>query len=57
MKIRWMSLILLCLLLSCASSQEVRDVKTQTKPPDIPSPVSFQVDKEQKVVTKQADDL
>ncbi len=57
MRTRWIPLVLLCLLLSCAHSQQAGDGKTQTKPPDIPSPVSFQVDKEQKVTAKQAEDL
>ncbi len=49
--------MLLCFLLSCAHSKQAGDVKTQTKPPDIPSPVSFQIDKEKKVTAKQAEDL
>ncbi len=57
MKIRWIPLILLCFLLSCASPQQAPDAKTQVKPPDIPSPVSYQADKEQKAVAKQAEDL
>lgn len=57
MKIRWIPLLLLCFLISCASTQPVQDEKQGAKPPDIPSPVSFQADREQKVVTKQADDL
>ncbi len=57
MKILWIPLIFLCFLLSCASSPEKRETRMQAKPPDIPSPVSFQADKEQKTVAKQADDL
>lgn len=57
MKIRWIPLILLCFLVSCASTQNALDTKDVPKPPDIPSPVSFQADREQKVVTKQTDDL
>lgn len=49
--------MLLCFLLSCAHSKQAGEVKTQTKPPDIPSPVSFQIDKERKVTAKQAEDL
>lgn len=57
MKIRWIPLILLCFLLSCASPRQAPDARTQVKPPDIPSPVSFQADREQKVVARQAEDL
>ncbi len=57
MKIRWIPLILLCFLLSCASSRQAPDARTQVKPPDIPSPVSFQADREQKAVARQAEDL
>ena len=57
MKIRWIPLILLCFLISCASTRSVPDAKREPKPPDIPSPVSFQADREQKVVTKRTDDL
>ncbi len=57
MKTRWISLLLLCFLISCASTENARDAKPVPKPPDIPSPVSFQADREQKVVAKQTDDL
>jgi MSHA biogenesis protein MshL len=56
MKMRWIPLVLLCFLLSCAHSEKAVQ-KTATKPPDIPSPVSFQVDKEPKAAAKQAEDL
>jgi len=57
MRKRWIPLVLLGFLLSCAHSQEVRDGKTQSKPPDIPSPISFQADTAQKVTARQAEDL
>ena len=57
MRKRWIPLVLLCFLLSCAHSKQAGDGKTQTKPPDIPSPVSFQIDKEKKIAPKQAEDL
>lgn len=56
MKMRWIPLVLLCFLLSCAHSEKAAQ-KTATKPPDIPSPVSFQVDKEPKAAARQAEDL
>ncbi len=56
MKMRWIPLVLLCFFLSCAHSEKAAQ-KTVTKPPDIPSPVSFQVDKEPKAASKQAEDL
>lgn len=56
MKIRWIPLVLLCFLLSCTHSQKAPD-KMAAKPPDIPSPVSFQVDSEQKVVAEKSEDL
>ena len=57
MRKRWIPLVLLGFLLSCSHSQEVRDGKTQSKPPDIPSPISFQADTAQKVTARQAEDL
>ncbi len=57
MKIRWIPLVLLCFLLSCASSQKAPDAKTQARPPDIPSPVAFQVDREEKIVAKRTEDF
>ncbi|MDD3847413.1 MAG: secretin and TonB N-terminal domain-containing protein [Syntrophorhabdaceae bacterium] len=56
MKIRWIPLVLLCFLLSCTHSQKAPD-KMAAKPPDIPSPVSFQVDKEPKAAARQPEDL
>jgi MSHA biogenesis protein MshL len=56
MKMRWIPLVLLCFLLSCAHSQKAEQ-KATTKPPDIPSPVSFQVDKEPKATARQPEDL
>lgn len=49
--------MLLCFLLSCAHSQEGAKKKAGVKPPDIPSPVSFQVDSEKKVVAERSEDL
>ena len=56
MKMRWIPLVLLCFFLSCTHSDKATQ-KTATNPPDIPSPVSFQVDKEPKAAAKQAEDL
>ncbi|MHB8109373.1 MAG: secretin and TonB N-terminal domain-containing protein [Syntrophorhabdaceae bacterium] len=56
MKKQWIPLIFLCFFLSCVSPQ-TREAGMQTKPPDIPNPVSFQVDREQKPVSRQADEL
>jgi len=57
MKIRWIPLVLPRFLLSCAHSQKGAEKKAGVKPPDIPSPVSFQVDSEKKVVTERSEDL
>lgn len=50
MRRRWILLVLMCFLFSCAHQQQAAEERTTVKPPDIPSPVSFQVDRQEKVV-------
>lgn len=57
MKKQWIPLIFLCFVLSCASTDKTREPAVQARPPDIPNPVSFQVDKEQKPVSRHMDEL
>ena len=57
MRTRWIPLVLLCFLFSCAHSQQASEKKAAAKPPDIPSPVAFQADREQKVMTGKAEDV
>jgi MSHA biogenesis protein MshL len=42
----WIYIAVFCFLSSCAHIEEAKETKTPVAPPDIPSPVSFQIEKE-----------
>ena len=54
MRKQWIYIAVFCFLSSCAHIEQVKEASPPVKPPDIPSPVSFQIEKEKRIeVPKQ----
>lgn len=51
-----MYIAVFCFLSSCAHVEEAKEIKIPVKPPDIPSPVSFQIEKEKRVETPKEEE-
>jgi len=49
MKKHWICIAVFCFLSSCAHIEQTNETATISKPPDIPSPVVFQIEKEKPV--------
>ncbi len=49
MRKQWIYIAAFCFLSSCAHIEQVKEISPPVKPPDIPSPVSFQIEKEKLV--------
>jgi MSHA biogenesis protein MshL len=49
MRKQWIYIAAFCFLSSCAHMEQVKETSPPVKPPDIPSPVSFQIEKEKPV--------
>ena len=49
MRKQWIYIAAFCFLSSCAHVEQVKEASPPVKPPDIPSPVSFQIEKEKRV--------
>lgn len=49
MRKQWIYIAVVCFLSSCAHIEQVKETGPTVKPPEIPSPVSFQVEKEKRV--------
>ena len=51
MKKKWLYVAICCFLFSCAHVEQAKETKSEpVRPPEIPSPLSFQVEKEKKAV-------
>jgi MSHA biogenesis protein MshL len=49
MRKQWIYIAVFCFLSSCAHIEQVKEASPPVKPPDIPSPVSFQIEKEKRI--------
>jgi MSHA biogenesis protein MshL len=53
----WIYIAVFCFLSSCAHIEEAKETKTPVSPPDIPSPVSFQIEKEKRTETAKEEEF
>lgn len=49
MRKQWIYIAVFCFLSSCAHVEQAKEVSPPVRPPDIPSPVSFQIEKEKRI--------
>jgi MSHA biogenesis protein MshL len=57
MRNQWIYIAALCFLSSCAHIEQVKEAIPLVKPPDIPSPVSFQIEKEKRIEAPRQEEL
>jgi MSHA biogenesis protein MshL len=57
MRKQWIYIAAFCFLSSCAHVEQVKEVSSPAKPPEIPSPVSFQIEKEKRVEAPGQEEL
>jgi MSHA biogenesis protein MshL len=57
MRKQWIYIAAFCFLSSCAHIEQAKEVTPPVKPPDIPSPVSFQIEKEKRIDAPRQEEL
>jgi len=57
MRKQWIYIAVFCFLSSCAHVEQVKEANPPVKPPDIPSPVSFQLEKEKRIEAPGREEL
>ncbi|HVN97945.1 MAG TPA: secretin N-terminal domain-containing protein [Syntrophorhabdaceae bacterium] len=53
----WIYAAMVCFLCSCAHVQQAKEKSPTVKPPEIPSPVSFQIEKEKRTETPRVEEV
>jgi type II secretory pathway component HofQ len=57
MRKQWIYIAAFCFLTSCAHVEQAKEDSPPVKPPDIPSPVSFQIEKEKRIEAPRQEEL
>jgi MSHA biogenesis protein MshL len=57
MRKHWIYIAAFCFLSSCAHVEQVKEASPPVKPPEIPSPVSFQIEKEKRIEAPGQEEL
>ncbi len=57
MRKQWIYIAAFCFLSACAHVEPAKETKAPVNPPDIPSPISFQIEKEKKIEATKSEEL